>query len=233
MSSCVQNIKKEKSQPVAPADLWQFITAALGSNWLWLRLTPEGVGVQPAPTSISTHIDLTLMWLPHLSGLGVSYWCGNRVCACSLSSTHTHTHNPCLPHGVISSPARGLASKPVCTHDVCPLQTWAAVKRRSSSPSSQQQWNTVAVELFPNTPMIHTCSVRFPRMQLCTPHSAEVLALANIVSVDYSSFHRGNVLHCVCVCACVLIAQTVMTCFSSATVASFSSTVPLFIQNKD
>lgn len=153
------------------------------------------------------------------------------VCLPPVLCTHTHmhtlTHSPCLPHGVIWSPARGLANKPVCTHDVCPLQTWAAVKRPRSSPSSQQKWNTVVVELFPNTLMIHTCSARFPRMPLCMPHCAEVLALANIVSVDYSSFHWGNIPHCVqlCVCVCicvwgcaVLIAQTVMGCFSSATV---------------
>lgn len=84
--------------------------------------------------------------------------------------------------------------------------------------AAQQKWNTVVVELFPNTPMIHTCSICFPRMQLCMPHCAEVLGLANIVSVDYSSFHWGNIPHCACVRACVLIARTVMTCFSSAAV---------------
>lgn len=197
--------------------------AVRSSSWLQPSLTPEGVCIKSAPASINTHIDVALMWLPYLSGLGISYWCGNRVCVCPLSFTHTHTHtnSTCLPHSVIWSPARGLANKPVCTHDVCPLQTWAAVKRLRSSPSSQQKWNTVVVELFPNTPMIHTCSARFPRMPLCMPHCAEVLALANIVSVDYSFLHWGNIPHCVhlCVCGCaVLIAQTVMACFSSATV---------------
>lgn len=46
--------------------------------------------------------------------------------------------------------------------------------------------------------MIHTCSVPFPRMQHCVPHCAEVLALTNIVTVDYSSFNWGNTPHHVC-----------------------------------
>lgn len=172
------------------------------------------------------------MWLLYLSGLGIGYWCGNSVCLRCVLYAHTHTHTPWLPHGVIWSPARGKASKSVCTHDVCPFQIGAAVTRLSSSPSSQQKWNTVAVEPFLNTPMIHTCSLRFPRMQLCVPHCAEVPALANVVSVDYSSFHWGNILHYVRACVCWLV-KKIMTCFFFKCYCSTSTcnTVLPFIQN--
>lgn len=43
---------------------------------------------------INTHIDVTLKFLLYLSGLGVCYWCGNRVCVCPF---HIHTHSPCCP----------------------------------------------------------------------------------------------------------------------------------------
>ena len=157
-----------------------------------------------------------------------------------LWKTHarTHTHIPVLPHGVIWSLARGLSDKPVRTHDVRPLQTWAAVMRLSSSSSSHQKWNTVVVELFFNTPMIHTCSFHFPRMHLCMFHCTEVLALANIVSVDYSSFHWGNIrTQCVFVCVCVGVCLCVcVDCSNSNDLffkcycrASSSNTVLMFI----
>lgn len=121
-----------------------------------------------------------------------------------LYAMHTHTHTQARLH----------TSCPLVFSEVQPevLPASQSVLMMVAPSKSQQllrdlaprqKWNTGPAERFPNTRMIHTCSVRVPRMQLCVLHSAEVSALANVVSVDYSSFRWGNV-HCtLCACVCV------------------------------
>lgn len=114
--------------------------AVFSNSWLQPSLIPEGARIQSEHTDIYQH--------PHTRRFNVAAgfeWFGYRyrredrvcVCVCTVSSMHTrtHTHARSVPPGVLWSPARGLANKSVCTHDVCSLQILAAVKRLSSSPA--------------------------------------------------------------------------------------------------
>lgn len=208
----------------------------LCSSWLQSTLTPQGIDIKSANIhQRACRYDFNEAVVFKRFGCLLLMWkrsVGVCVCGCfhPLSSMHKHSITCIHP----PPPPASLAALSEVQPEVCPTRQFIPMMSVSSKPEQllrelaprlafRQKWNIVVVELFPNTHMIHTHSVRFPRMPLCMPHCAEVLTLSNIVSVDYSSFHWGKLLQCVSVCAhacvcAVLIAQTLMACFASPTV---------------
>lgn len=197
-----------------------FGSTVLCSSWLQTSLTLNCVNILISQISVIAHnigICLLLCW----SHLGISYFCGKvwkHVFICPLSSPHRR-----VPHAwptVLSEVWPGLPSDPACAQDVCPFQNWAAVWRLSSSAQTQQKWNTVAVELFHNTPMIHTwfCSLSQNaalHVWLCSGPCPRQGCIRGLLIVPLGH-HCAYV--CVCVCVSVMNVFRGLVYFSSVTI---------------
>lgn len=138
---------------------------ALCSSWLQSTLTPQGIGRKSANIHQRVHkydfneaFVFKRFWV---SVTDVEVECVFFLFFYPLSSTCTHT----LP--------ASLTALSEVQPEVCPTRPLIPMMSVSSKPEQLlrdfaprlalgQKWNIVVAELFPNTRMIHTDSVRFP-----------------------------------------------------------------------